>query len=184
MFQEFHSSCVITTRLSKLNNRSWFGIEHNYKNCIFPCPDRSSCTITGVVMTSCRLLHRSHFYFSFLLLTIFIFHLTEQFKMFFVSFAFSHMPFFLPFSSARSTVRSNMTEFWKEHSQAATVEEMMLDSRAKELTEQELPEILSMLPPLTESRVLELGAGIGWAELIYFFFFNHFCSVFLLKYCF
>ncbi|KAK5600432.1 hypothetical protein CRENBAI_021729 [Crenichthys baileyi] len=58
-------------------------------------------------------------------------------------------------------VRCNMTEFWKEHSKAATVEEMMLDSRAKELTEQELPEILSMLPPLDGCRVLELGAGIG-----------------------
>ncbi|XP_054890676.1 phosphoethanolamine methyltransferase isoform X1 [Poeciliopsis prolifica] len=58
-------------------------------------------------------------------------------------------------------VRCNMTEFWKEHSQAATVEEMMLDSRAKELTENELPEILSMLPPLEGRRVLELGAGIG-----------------------
>ena len=59
------------------------------------------------------------------------------------------------------TARSNMTEFWKEHSQAATVEEMMLDSRAKELTQQELPEILSMLPSLAGARVLELGAGIG-----------------------
>lgn len=54
-----------------------------------------------------------------------------------------------------------MTEFWKEHSKDATVEEMMLDSRAKELTEYELPEILSMLPPLAGYRVLELGAGIG-----------------------
>nr|XP_015802184.2 phosphoethanolamine methyltransferase [Nothobranchius furzeri] len=58
-------------------------------------------------------------------------------------------------------VRSNMTEFWKEHSKDATMEEMMLDSRARELTEQELPEILSMLPPLDGYRVLELGAGIG-----------------------
>ncbi|XP_023814860.1 phosphoethanolamine N-methyltransferase isoform X1 [Oryzias latipes] len=58
-------------------------------------------------------------------------------------------------------VRCNMTEFWKEHSKDATVEEMMLDSRAKELTEYELPEILSMLPPLAGYRVLELGAGIG-----------------------
>ncbi|CAG5990451.1 unnamed protein product [Menidia menidia] len=54
-----------------------------------------------------------------------------------------------------------MTEFWKEHSKLATVEEMMLDSRASELTEHELPEILSMLPPLDGYRVLELGAGIG-----------------------
>lgn len=58
-------------------------------------------------------------------------------------------------------VRTNMTEFWKEHSRGATVEEMMLDSRAQELTQNELPEILSMLPPLAGSTVLELGAGIG-----------------------
>ncbi|KAM9795263.1 phosphoethanolamine methyltransferase [Neosynchiropus ocellatus] len=54
-----------------------------------------------------------------------------------------------------------MTEFWKEHSRDATVEEMMLDSRAKELTQQEMPEILSILPDLTGLQVLELGAGIG-----------------------
>ncbi|XP_042275015.1 phosphoethanolamine methyltransferase isoform X2 [Thunnus maccoyii] len=58
-------------------------------------------------------------------------------------------------------VRNNMTEFWKEHSKDATMEEMMLDSRARELTQQELPEILSMLPSLAGYRVLELGAGIG-----------------------
>ncbi|GAA6225319.1 phosphomethylethanolamine N-methyltransferase-like isoform X3 [Lates japonicus] len=58
-------------------------------------------------------------------------------------------------------VRSTMAEFWKEHSKDATVEEMMLDSRARELTQHELPEILSMLPCLTGYRVLELGAGIG-----------------------
>ncbi|KAM3866799.1 phosphoethanolamine methyltransferase [Diretmus argenteus] len=54
-----------------------------------------------------------------------------------------------------------MTEFWKEHSAEATVEEMMLDSHARELTKQELPEILSLLPSLAGQRVLELGAGIG-----------------------
>lgn len=58
-------------------------------------------------------------------------------------------------------VRNQMTEFWKEHSKDATVEEMMLDSRARELTQQELPEILCMLPSLNGCRVLELGAGIG-----------------------
>lgn len=54
-----------------------------------------------------------------------------------------------------------MTEFWKEHSQQATVQEMMLDSNAQELTEQELPEILSLLPDVTGKDILELGAGIG-----------------------
>uniref|UniRef100_A0A672Z467 phosphoethanolamine N-methyltransferase n=1 Tax=Sphaeramia orbicularis TaxID=375764 RepID=A0A672Z467_9TELE len=62
---------------------------------------------------------------------------------------------------ADSELRSSMTEFWKEHSKAATVEEMMLDSRAKELTQQELPEILSLLPCLSKCKMLELGAGIG-----------------------
>ncbi|KAG7282042.1 hypothetical protein CRUP_020147 [Coryphaenoides rupestris] len=57
--------------------------------------------------------------------------------------------------------RSSMTEFWKEHSKMATVEEMMLDSHARELTKEELPEILSLLPGLAGQRVLELGAGIG-----------------------
>ncbi|XP_073676428.1 phosphoethanolamine methyltransferase isoform X3 [Garra rufa] len=61
----------------------------------------------------------------------------------------------------KETERNMMTEFWKEHSKFATVEEMMLDSNAQELTQHELPEILSMLPSLAGSDVLELGAGIG-----------------------
>lgn len=59
-----------------------------------------------------------------------------------------------------------MTEFWKEHSRQATVEEMMLDSHAQELTQHELPEILSLLPSLSGQRVLELGAGIGSVGLL------------------
>uniref|UniRef100_A0A9J8CJ95 phosphoethanolamine N-methyltransferase n=1 Tax=Cyprinus carpio carpio TaxID=630221 RepID=A0A9J8CJ95_CYPCA len=59
------------------------------------------------------------------------------------------------------TERNMMTKFWKEHSKFATVEEMMLDSNAQELTQHELPEILSLLPSLAGSDVLELGAGIG-----------------------
>ncbi|XP_056092994.1 phosphoethanolamine methyltransferase isoform X1 [Rhinichthys klamathensis goyatoka] len=61
----------------------------------------------------------------------------------------------------QETERNTMMEFWKEHSKLATVEEMMLDSNAQELTQHELPEILSMLPCLAGSDVLELGAGIG-----------------------
>lgn len=57
--------------------------------------------------------------------------------------------------------RSSMVQFWMEHSTKATVEEMMLDSHAMELTKQELPEVLSLLPSLAGQRVLELGAGIG-----------------------
>ncbi|XP_056625381.1 phosphoethanolamine methyltransferase isoform X1 [Triplophysa dalaica] len=61
----------------------------------------------------------------------------------------------------KETERNTMTEFWKEHSKLATVEEMMLDSNAQQLTQHELPEILSMLPCLAGTDVLELGAGIG-----------------------
>uniref|UniRef100_A0A8C1GP30 phosphoethanolamine N-methyltransferase n=1 Tax=Cyprinus carpio TaxID=7962 RepID=A0A8C1GP30_CYPCA len=61
----------------------------------------------------------------------------------------------------KETERNMMTEFWKEHSKFATVEEMMLDTNAQELTQHELPEILSLLPSLAGSDVLELGAGIG-----------------------
>ncbi|XP_067314161.1 uncharacterized protein [Pseudorasbora parva] len=61
----------------------------------------------------------------------------------------------------QETERNTMQEFWKEHSKLATVEEMMLDSNAQELTQHELPEILSLLPCLSGTDVLELGAGIG-----------------------
>ncbi|WAR11785.1 PEAMT-like protein [Mya arenaria] len=46
-------------------------------------------------------------------------------------------------------VREVMTDFWREHSQEASLEEMMLDSNAQELTKHELPEILSYLPRFT-----------------------------------
>ncbi|XP_056898948.1 uncharacterized protein LOC130531151 isoform X2 [Takifugu flavidus] len=68
----------------------------------------------------------------------------------------------LPLSAVGEVeARTKMKEFWKENSKEATVEEMMLDSQANELTQYELPEILSILPCLRESNVLELGAGIG-----------------------
>jgi phosphoethanolamine N-methyltransferase len=57
--------------------------------------------------------------------------------------------------------RDAMFSFWTEHSSDATVEEMFLDSRGKEISEIEQPEILSMLPNYEGKRVLELGAGIG-----------------------
>lgn len=57
--------------------------------------------------------------------------------------------------------RNAMVCFWKEHSSDATVEEMFLDSKGKEISEIERPEILSMLPNCEGKRVLELGAGIG-----------------------
>nr|XP_015194380.1 PREDICTED: LOW QUALITY PROTEIN: phosphoethanolamine N-methyltransferase 3-like [Lepisosteus oculatus] len=67
-----------------------------------------------------------------------------------------------------AVVRHKMTEFWQEHSQQATVEEMMLDSNAQLLTQHELPEILALLPDLEGLTVLELGAGIGsWSLSLY-----------------
>ncbi|GAA6093047.1 phosphoethanolamine methyltransferase isoform X2 [Tachysurus ichikawai] len=57
--------------------------------------------------------------------------------------------------------RRAMNAFWKEHSQNATVEEMMLDSNAQQLCKYEIPEILEILPNLEGIDVLELGAGIG-----------------------
>ncbi|RUS82646.1 hypothetical protein EGW08_009599 [Elysia chlorotica] len=57
--------------------------------------------------------------------------------------------------------RSAMTQYWKEHSKDASVEEMMLDSSASEITKEETPEILSYLPNYKGKAVIELGAGIG-----------------------
>ncbi len=72
--------------------------------------------------------------------------------------------------------------YWKEHSTEATVETMMLDTKAQLLDASERPEIMgaqrdadppalcltlprppaALLPPSLEGlRVLELGAGIG-----------------------
>ncbi|KAM4617374.1 uncharacterized protein O3C94_021407 isoform 2-T2 [Discoglossus pictus] len=57
--------------------------------------------------------------------------------------------------------RHTMTQFWEEHSQDATVEEMMLDSSAQLLSNEEKPEIISLLPSIDGLSILELGAGIG-----------------------
>jgi|JYMV01.1.fsa_nt_gi phosphoethanolamine N-methyltransferase len=54
-----------------------------------------------------------------------------------------------------------MTKYWEEHSQDATLEEMMLDSSAQDLCKEEEPEIISYLPNLKSKDVVELGAGIG-----------------------
>ena len=54
-----------------------------------------------------------------------------------------------------------MSNYWMEHSVDASVEEMMLDDKAKILTKREVPEILGLLPKYSDKHVLELGAGIG-----------------------
>lgn len=57
--------------------------------------------------------------------------------------------------------RSQQKEYWKCHSQDATVEAMMLDSRASDIDKLERPEVLTLLGPVDDLRVVELGAGIG-----------------------
>ena len=54
-----------------------------------------------------------------------------------------------------------MKDYWVKHSAQASIQEMMLDSNAEEISDSELPEILSILPSFKSKVVLELGAGIG-----------------------
>lgn len=54
-----------------------------------------------------------------------------------------------------------MKDYWVKHSQFASIQEMLLDSNAEQISDNELPEILSILPSFKGKRVLELGAGIG-----------------------
>ncbi|XP_053133747.1 uncharacterized protein LOC128337138 [Hemicordylus capensis] len=54
-----------------------------------------------------------------------------------------------------------MHQFWQEHSRDSSLQEMMLDSGALQLTREDTPEILALLPSLERQEVLELGAGIG-----------------------
>lgn len=57
--------------------------------------------------------------------------------------------------------RQKMKEYWVKHSQFASIQEMLLDSNAQQISDNELPEILSILPSFKSKRILELGAGIG-----------------------
>jgi len=59
------------------------------------------------------------------------------------------------------TTRDDMTSFWQKHSVEASLNEMLLDSNAEEISRFELKEILENLPELKNLRILELGAGIG-----------------------
>ncbi|CAH0474093.1 unnamed protein product [Peronospora belbahrii] len=54
-----------------------------------------------------------------------------------------------------------MKSYWTEHSSSADIEAMMLDSNAKILHEQEMPEIMEHAPSIKGKDVLELAAGIG-----------------------
>ena len=57
--------------------------------------------------------------------------------------------------------REKMLNFWSKHYKECSIEEMMLDTNAEVISEQELPEILSILPDYSGQDLLELGAGIG-----------------------
>ncbi|CAI5740325.1 unnamed protein product [Peronospora destructor] len=57
--------------------------------------------------------------------------------------------------------REQMKSYWTEHSSRADIETMMLDSNAKTLHEQEVPEIMEHAPSMKGKDVLELAAGIG-----------------------
>ncbi|XP_033754647.1 phosphoethanolamine N-methyltransferase 3-like isoform X2 [Pecten maximus] len=61
----------------------------------------------------------------------------------------------------KDNTKSSMKEYWNEHSKDASMEEMMLDNDAEELSKDELPEILSYLPTYDYLDIVELGAGIG-----------------------
>lgn len=54
-----------------------------------------------------------------------------------------------------------MLEYWNKHSKDCSIQEMMLDTNAETISDQELPEILSVLPSYSGKEILELGAGIG-----------------------
>lgn len=59
-----------------------------------------------------------------------------------------------------------MSKFWQEHSTRADLTEMMLDSKADEISDIESEEILSAVPDYAAKNILELGAGIGY-EIIF-----------------
>lgn len=57
--------------------------------------------------------------------------------------------------------REKMLDYWNKHSNDCSIQEMMLDTNAETISDQELPEILSVLPSYSGKNILELGAGIG-----------------------
>ncbi|KDD75565.1 hypothetical protein H632_c615p0, partial [Helicosporidium sp. ATCC 50920] len=57
--------------------------------------------------------------------------------------------------------RAVQKQYWIEHSANATVETMMLDSKAADIDKMERPEVLELLGSVEGKDVVELGAGIG-----------------------
>lgn len=54
-----------------------------------------------------------------------------------------------------------MKAFWQENCTGATLEDVLLDSRADMVDASERAEVSALLPDLGGKRLLELGAGIG-----------------------
>jgi cyclopropane fatty-acyl-phospholipid synthase-like methyltransferase len=62
---------------------------------------------------------------------------------------------------ASPSMRDLVKEYWCNEHKEATLENMLLDSKASVIDALERPEVLSKLPSVRGLRVLELGAGIG-----------------------
>ena len=58
-------------------------------------------------------------------------------------------------------MRAEMKTFWETQSQKSSA-----DIFPSELTDEEVPEVISLLPDLQGKDVLELGAGPGYVTLI------------------
>ena len=71
--------------------------------------------------------------------------------------------------------RQRMKDYWVKHSVQASIQEMLLDSNAEEISDNEMPEIISILPSFKSKVILELGAGIG---LVFFHTFNLILTIF------
>lgn len=54
-----------------------------------------------------------------------------------------------------------MKRYWHEHSENASLEEMLLDKNAEELGRLDRDEIFNIIPCLNGKDIIEIGAGIG-----------------------
>lgn len=54
-----------------------------------------------------------------------------------------------------------MKNYWMGYSQNANLPKMLCDSGGAEISKEELPEVLGLLPDLTGKNVLELAGGVG-----------------------
>lgn len=57
--------------------------------------------------------------------------------------------------------RQEQVAYWESHSNASSIEEMMLDTGAAAIDAIERPEVIGNLPDIAGMDVIEMGAGIG-----------------------